>query len=197
LRPITAGAHSKRTQVLDRARAAVGYAADPLAYDEPPLTSAPPPRGAVETVAHVLAVWFGCGHVPRAPGTAGTLGAIPLYLLLRPHGVVAIAIAAVLITVVGVWASRLVCLRVERKDPQIVVIDEVAGVLIAWAGAPLTPTGAIAGFVLFRVFDHLKPWPARVAERQMPIGYSVMFDDVVAGLWAALILFGAHRFGVI
>lgn len=175
----------------------VRYAAGALAYDEPPLSNAPPPRGFVDKLAHVLAVWFGCGHVPRAPGTAGTIGAIPLYLLLRPHGAIAIAIAAVAVTAVGVWSSRLVCLRVERKDPQIVVIDEVAGVLFAWVGAPPTVWGALAGFVLFRVFDHTKPWPARLAERRLPVGFSVMFDDVVAGLWAAALLFGAHHAGLV
>jgi phosphatidylglycerophosphatase A len=142
-------------------------------------------------------VWFGCGHVPRAPGTAGTLGAIPLYLLLRPHGTIALAIAAVMVTAIGVWASRRVCLRVERKDPQIVVIDEVAGVLIAWLGAPPTVMGAIAGFVLFRIFDHTKPWPARVAEQRLPVGFSVMFDDVIAGAWAAVLLLGAHHAGLL
>jgi len=167
-----------------------------LAYEEPPLTNAPLPRGFVETLAHVLAVWFGCGHVPRAPGTAGTIGAIPLYLVLRPYGAVAIASAAVLVTAIGVWASRRVCLRVDRKDPQIVVIDEVAGVLVAWTLAPPTPAGAIAGFVLFRIFDHTKPWPARLAEQRLPIGFSVMFDDVIAGAWAATLLFGAHRAGL-
>ena len=78
-----------------------------------------------------------------------------------------------------------------------VVIDEVAGVLIAWTGAPLTLFGAIAGLVLFRIFDHTKPWPARLAEQRLPLGYSVMFDDVVAGAWAALLLFGAHHAGLL
>jgi len=168
-----------------------------MALEEPPLSRPPPPRGAIESLAHVIAVWFGCGHVPRAPGTAGTLGAIPLYLLLRPYGATAIATAAVVVTVVGVWASRRVCIRVARKDPQIVVVDEVAGVLLAWVGAPPTLAGAIAGFVLFRVFDHTKPWPARLAERRLPVGFSVMFDDVIAGAWAAALLFGARRAGLL
>ncbi len=168
-----------------------------MAYDEPPLTTAPSPRGFVEVVAHVLAVWFGCGHVPRAPGTAGTLGAIPLYFLVRSRGPHAIAAAAVIVTVIGVWASRRVCLRVERKDPQIVVIDEVAGVLIAWVAAPPTTIGWIAGLVLFRLFDHTKPWPARLAEQRLPVGFSVMFDDVVAGMWAAAVLVGARFAGLL
>jgi phosphatidylglycerophosphatase A len=168
-----------------------------VAYDEPPAINAPPPRGATDTLAHGLSVWFGCGHVPRAPGTAGTLGAIPLYLLVRDRGPLVVALVALAVTIVGVWSSRRVCLRVERKDPQIVVIDEVAGVMIAWVAAPPTLLGLLAGFVLFRVFDHTKPWPARFAERELPVGFSVMFDDVVAGLWAAALLFCAHRAGML
>ncbi|GAC1351218.1 MAG: phosphatidylglycerophosphatase A [Polyangiales bacterium] len=139
-------------------------------------------------IAHVLAVWFGCGHVPLMPGTAGTLGAIPLYLLLRPHGLGAVAIAAAVVTAVGVWSSSLVCDRLKVKDPQIVCIDEVAGVLIAFLGAPAGWLGTVAGFVLFRLFDQFKPWPARLAERRLPSGWGVMFDDVAAGAWAVLVL---------
>src|SRR5947209_9387960 len=92
-------------------------------------------------VAHVLAVWFGCGHVPRAPGLAGTLGAIPLYLLVRPFGLPAVAATTVLVTLVGVWASGVVEKELARKDPQIVCIDEVAGVFVTWLAAPPTWVG--------------------------------------------------------
>ena len=147
-----------------------------------------------DRLAHVLAVWFGCGHVPIAPGTAGTLGAIPLYLLLRPHGVLTVAIAALVTTVVGVWAAGRVVARTGRHDPQIVVVDEVAGVLVTWLAAPIGWRGLLAGFVLFRVFDQLKPWPANVAER-WPRGWGVMMDDVFAGGWGAAVLLGARGIG--
>ena len=163
--------------------------------DAPAPIEVPPLRGVVETTAHLLSVWFGCGHIPRIPGTAGTIGAIPLYLLLRPHGLVPVAIAAVVITVVGIWSSSRVCARLQRKDPQIVCIDEVAGVLIAWLGAPVGWQGTLAGFVLFRLFDQFKPWPAREAERKLPAGWGVMLDDVVAGIWAAAVLLAARRMG--
>jgi phosphatidylglycerophosphatase A len=153
-----------------------------------------PLRG-LDLVAHVLSVWFGCGHFPKAPGTAGTVGAIPLYLLLRPHGLRAVAIAAVVVTVVGIWSSSRVCSRLGTKDPQIVCIDEVAGVLIAWLGAPVGWKGLVAGFVLFRVFDQLKPWPARLAERKLPSGWGVMLDDVAAGVWALVVLLVTRRLG--
>jgi phosphatidylglycerophosphatase A len=148
-----------------------------------------------DKIAHVLAVWFGCGHFPKAPGTAGTVGAIPLYLLLRPHGLIAVAVAAVVVTAVGVWSSSRVCERLQLEDPQIVCIDEVAGVLITWLGAPVGWRGTLAGFVLFRVFDQLKPFPARLAERRLPSGWGVMFDDVFAGAWAAVVLLAARKVG--
>lgn len=150
-----------------------------------------------QQLAHWLAVWFGCGHVPIAPGTAGTVGAIPLYLLLRPHGLVPVAIAALVITAVGVWAASSVAEQTGKKDPQIVVIDEVAGVLITLLAAPFTVAGVITGFVLFRLCDQFKPFPARWAERNLPSGWGIMFDDVFAGVWGAGLLLALLRAGVL
>ena len=152
---------------------------------------APRPEGARAWAAHVLAVWFGCGHLPIMPGTWGTLGAIPLYLLVRPLGLLAVAATAVAVTLVGLWAAGDVERRTGSKDPQIVCIDEVAGVFITWLAAPMTWRGLIVGVVLFRVFDQWKPWPARAAER-LGGGAGVMLDDVVAGAWGAALL-GAGR----
>jgi phosphatidylglycerophosphatase A len=148
---------------------------------------APRPRGARAWTAHVLAVWFGCGHLPLAPGTFGTLGAIPLYLLVRPLGLAAVAATAVVVTLVGLWAAGDVERRLGSKDPQIVCIDEVAGVFVTWLAAPPTWRGLAVGVVLFRIFDQWKPWPARAAER-LGGGAGVMLDDVVAGLWGAALL---------
>jgi phosphatidylglycerophosphatase A len=153
--------------------------------------AAPRPQGARAWTAHVLAVWFGCGHVPVAPGTAGTLGAIPLYLLVRPLGVAAVAVTAAVVTLVGLWAAGDVERRLGVEDPQIVCIDEVAGVFVTWLAAPPTWRGLVVGVVLFRVFDQWKPWPARAAER-LGGGAGVMLDDVAAGVWGAALL-GAAR----
>ena len=162
------------------------------------MTPAPPrpPASALDKVAHVLAVWFGCGHVPVAPGLAGTLGAIPLYLLLRPRGPGVIAVAAAVLTVIGVWAAERVARRLGGKDPQIICIDEVAGVFVTWIAARETTVGLLAGVVLFRLFDQTKPWPARLAERRLPWGLGIVLDDVAAGLWGAAILLLLRRFGV-
>lgn len=147
-------------------------------------------------VAHVLAVWFGCGHVPVAPGTVGTLGALPLYLLVRGGGPVVVGAVAALITVVGIWAAGRVARRLGKKDPQIVCIDEVAGVLITLLPAPHTTVGLITAVVLFRLFDQFKPWPARLAERRLPGGFGIVLDDVFAGLWGAAVLLVAQAFGL-
>jgi phosphatidylglycerophosphatase A len=150
---------------------------------------------ASDRLATALATWFGCGFFPRAPGTAGTIGAIPLYLAIAAQGAPVILVAAALTTVVGIWAAERVARRLGTHDPQIVCIDEVAGVLITLAPAPRTWLGLVVGVVLFRVLDVLKPWPARVAERRLPGGLGVMLDDVFAGAWGAALVLLARRFG--
>ncbi len=145
-------------------------------------------------LAYVLSVWFGCGLVPKMPGTAGTLGAIPLFLILAGGGPLVVAIAAGVITLVGVWAAGQVVRKTGLKDPQIVCIDEVAGVLITWVAAPQGWRGLVAGVILFRIFDQWKPWPARWAER-LRGGWGVVMDDVFAGLWGAGVLLGARALG--
>ena len=148
-------------------------------------------------LAYLLATWFGCGYVPLMPGTAGTLGAVPLYLLLRPLGVPVVLAAAFVLTAVGIWAAEAVVVHSGKKDPQIVVIDEVAGVMITLAAAPHTWAGVIAGVVLFRVFDQWKPFPARWAERNLPGGWGVVLDDVAAGMWGALVVVALARLGAL
>jgi phosphatidylglycerophosphatase A len=158
-----------------------------------------PPSSAdgLDRLAHVLAVWFGCGHVPVAPGLAGTLGAIPLYLLLRSYGAGVIAAVAGALTVIGIWASERVARRLGGKDPQIICIDEVAGVFVTWIAAPMTWRGLLVGVILFRLFDQTKPWPARLAERRLPGGAGIVLDDIAAGLWGAGILLVLRRFSLV
>jgi phosphatidylglycerophosphatase A len=96
---------------------------------------------------------------------------------------------------VGIWSSNQVVRKLGVKDPQIVCIDEVAGVLITLIAAPDNGKGLLAGVVLFRIFDQFKPPPARAAER-LPEGWGVMMDDVFAGLWGVAVLLVARRFGL-
>jgi phosphatidylglycerophosphatase A len=141
----------------------------------------------MKRIAWILATWFGCGHVPLAPGTAGTLGALPLYLVLRPHGPLVVLGAAAVLTVVGVWASNHVIAKTGQTDPQIIVIDEVAGVLVTLSVSAPTWTSVVLGVVLFRIFDQWKPWPARRLE-SLHGGLGVVMDDVAAGVWGAAVL---------
>ena len=145
-------------------------------------------------LAYILAIWFGCGRFPKMPGTAGTIGALPLYLLLARGGPAAVAVGAALVTLVGVWAATQVVRKTGLRDPQIVCIDEVAGVLITLAAAPGHWKGILAAVVLFRIFDQWKPWPARWAEK-LSEGWGVVMDDVFAGLWGALVLLAARALG--
>lgn len=148
------------------------------------------PRTVRTRIAYLLGTWFGCGYVPYAPGTAGTFGAIPLYLVLRPHGGLLVLAAALVLTGVGIWAADIVAKDSGLKDPQLVVIDEVAGVLCTLSVAPQTWPALWVGVFLFRVFDQFKPWPARAAERRLPGGYGIVLDDIAAGAWGAVVLLG-------
>ena len=146
--------------------------------------------------AYILAIWFGCGRFPKMPGTAGTIGAVPLFLLLAKGGPLAVLCGAVIVTLVGVWAATQVVRKTGLKDPQIVCIDEAAGVLLTLAAAPVTWKGVLAGVVLFRIFDQFKPWPARQAERWRE-GWGVVMDDVFAGLWGAAVLLAARFLAIV
>ncbi len=138
-------------------------------------------------VAYAYATWFGCGLVPLAPGTTGTLGALPLYVLLRPFGPRGILIAVAILSAFGIVASNAIVRERHEEDPQIIVVDEVAGVLVTLAAAPTTERGMLIAVVLFRLFDEFKPWPTNLAER-WPEGWGVMGDDLVAGMYGALVI---------
>jgi phosphatidylglycerophosphatase A len=103
---------------------------------------------------------------------------------------VAVAIAAVALTAVGIWVADIVARETGLKDPQLVVIDEVAGVLVTLSVAQPSWAALAAGVVLFRIFDQTKPWPARTAERKLPGGWGIVLDDVAAGVWGAVVLYG-------
>ena len=148
-------------------------------------------------VARTLATWFGCGLVPRAPGTMGTVGAIPLYILVARGGPWAVAASATLVALVGVWASSVLASEMGVKDPQIVVIDEVAGFLFTMIPAsPFSWRAVVAGFVLFRLFDVTKPWPIRSLEG-LPSGWGIVADDVGAGLLSAAAMLALAAAGVL
>jgi phosphatidylglycerophosphatase A len=145
-------------------------------------------------VSALVATWFGCGYSPRAPGTVGSLGAVPLHLLLReaPPGIHALAI---LLTIgAGTWAAQHYASERAQSDPQSVVIDEVAGTLLALAAVRHEAFWLQAlALLLFRVFDIWKPGPIRRAEHLSPAGVGIMADDVLAGLCAGALAWALAR----
>jgi phosphatidylglycerophosphatase A len=149
--------------------------------------------------ALVLATWFGCGLFPAGPGTVGSLGALAVAWVLvygagcEPWFFGALAMAMV---PAGVWSADLAARHKGTEDPQIVVFDEVLGQWVALAGAnPLNGKSWLAAFLLFRLFDIVKPFPVRNLER-LPGGWGIISDDLMAGVYAALVLFGAGCFNL-
>jgi inositol phosphorylceramide synthase catalytic subunit len=139
-------------------------------------------------LARVLATWFGCGLVPIAPGTVASAAAIPIYLVALLGGRTGVAFAAILVASVGIWAASLVARELGEKDPPLVVIDEVAGLLLTMLPVGHASPRAIAvGFLCFRVLDVVKPWPVRQVER-LPSGWGIVLDDVAAGLLGGCIM---------
>ncbi len=143
----------------------------------------------MKTFARVLATWFGCGYAPKGPGTAGSLGALLVAWPLRHEPPWFFAALALVFLAPSIWAAGSTAVQVGKKDPQIVVIDEVVGQWIALAGAlAYSPIAWSAAFVLFRAFDIWKPWPVRQLEC-LPGGTGIVMDDVMAGVYAALVLY--------
>jgi phosphatidylglycerophosphatase A len=142
--------------------------------------------------AWMIATFLGVGFTPMAPGTAGSAATVLLWALwahsMSPdyHFFVGLLVACVAI-IAGIPAASIVCRETGLDDPQIVVIDEVAGQMITLLLAPLSWKAFLAGFILFRVFDTLKPFPLRRLER-LPEGSGVVMDDVGAGIYGFLVL---------
>jgi len=150
-----------------------------------------PPSPGRSHVSFLIGTWFGCGYAPKAPGTVGSVAAIliawPLCSLgFNNVGFAALAIAALPLAIL---AAGVVAIETGRKDPQIVVVDEVLGQWLTLGGAiRLNGRSLLLALVLFRIFDILKPPPIRLIER-VPGGAGIVLDDMMAGLYAALVLF--------
>lgn len=137
------------------------------------------------TLARILSTWFGAGYVPKGPGTAGALAALPFAWLAGDY----VWLLAALSLRPAVWAADVYAKSRGSKDPQEVVLDEVVGQWIALAGATHlgSPWPWLLAFGLFRLFDIWKPYPIRALER-LEGGRGIIFDDVMAGLYAALVM---------
>jgi phosphatidylglycerophosphatase A len=150
--------------------------------------------------AWTLATFFGAGYLKPGPGTYGSISAVLLWYAAAHAFVptfttlaIATAIVAILVTLIGIRASTIVARESSRKDPGFVVIDEVAGQLIALIAITPTWKHALVALVLFRLFDMTKPWPIRELEA-LPEGTGIMLDDVAAGIIALILTQIAARF---
>ena len=147
----------------------------------------------------MLAFWFGSGLSPIAPGTAGTLAALPLWFVMRPLPLIIYLPLVGVLFAFGCWVCGVSARRLGVHDHGGIVFDEVVGLLITCI--PLLPAlgfangnwqkqigWAAAAFLMFRLFDIWKPWPIRVLDRRVGGGFGIMVDDLVAALYAAAVL---------
>jgi len=140
------------------------------------------------------ATWFYSGKSPKAPGTAGSFAALPFgWLIWAYGGNSALIFASIAIFAIGVWAAHMYSHMLGIHDAGEIVIDEVVGqwmclLVVPLAGEWMDLVWLFAAFVTFRFFDVLKPWPIRWVDRRVDGGFGIMFDDVLAGVFAMIAL---------
>lgn len=136
----------------------------------------------------LFVTFFGLGRIPKAPGTFGSLGAFPLIFLLAWWGPEAYITVTTLFLALSLWATAIYLRQnPSNQDPKEVVVDEVVGMLATFFLVPLTPVNVLIGFLLFRFFDILKPFPISIFDKKVPGSAGVMADDIVAGFIASMI----------
>lgn len=145
-----------------------------------------------ENIIKLAATGFGAGYAPLAPGTAGTLVGIPLFLALSPLEWPCYLAAIIALSLLAVYISGKAEEIFQAKDSQKIVIDEIIGLQFALFMVSPTLLHVILGFILFRFFDIVKLFPARACER-LPGGAGVVADDIVAGIYANIVLLSAVR----
>lgn len=149
-------------------------------------------------IAKLIATAFGAGYSPIAPGTCGTAVAVPLAWALASWGVWQFALAAVLVTVVGVYCAQRADRAWGSHDDQRIVIDEVAGYLVTVLPVDRHSAAAlVVGFVVFRALDIIKPPPVRWLDEHLPGGWGVVLDDVAAGVLGAAVMLALAHFGAL
>ena len=135
-----------------------------------------------------IATGFGAGYLPKAPGTWGSLLALPLHYFLRQLAPSRYALALTAIFFIAVITAGQAEKILDRKDPGVVVIDEVIGMLITLIAAPNNPLIWLLGFVIFRFFDIFKPYPIRIIDQRLNGGLGIVLDDVLAGIYSLIVL---------
>ena len=142
-----------------------------------------------------LAFGFGSGMSKKAPGTMGTLAAIPVYWLFAQTNSVVYALLMLVVRVIGIWICGNAADKLGEHDYGGIVWDEIAGYLITMCLVPLTWQTIIVGFILFRIFDILKPWPISWLDRYVQGGFGIMINDMLAGIFAGALLLLAFNWG--
>jgi len=133
---------------------------------------------------HLLALGLGSGCLPRAPGTFGSLVAIPFFLLLQPLPLTGYLLVVLALFLIGIPICTRTARALGRHDPGAVVWDAIVGMLVTLVAIPAGWPWLLAGFLLFRLFDILKPWPIRWLDQHLKGGLGIMVDDVAAGIAA-------------
>ena len=139
---------------------------------------------------HLLAFGFGAGLSPVAPGTFGTLIAVPIVMFVQQFGWLPHLGFACLAVVGGIYVCGESAKRLDVHDHPGIVWDEIAGYTVTMLAAPPHWYWLLCGFVLFRIFDIVKPWPIREADHSLAGGLGIMLDDIIAGVFAAAIMLG-------
>lgn len=148
----------------------------------------PIPKSMWRNPLHFIAFGFGTGALPFAPGTFGTLIAIPFYLLLAPLSLPLYIGIVVLITLGSIYLSHQVAKEIDVHDHPGMCLDEIVGFLVTMINAPLGLFWILLGFLLFRFFDIVKPPPIRWVDTQVHGGLGIILDDVLAGIYSMLII---------
>ncbi|RKZ77662.1 MAG: phosphatidylglycerophosphatase A [Gammaproteobacteria bacterium] len=141
-------------------------------------------RELLKRPACFLGLGFGSGLAPKAPGTFGTIAAIPIYWLIKDLPTVVYLVIILVAFIAGIWICQQSADWIGKDDPSAVVWDEIVGYLITMIVAPSGWQWLLLGFVLFRFFDIVKPWPISWADRSLHGGFGIIVDDVIAGLFA-------------
>jgi len=149
-----------------------------------------PVRAVFSDPVHFLAFGLGSGLAPKAPGTAGTLLAVFLEWPFRELPMTVRVLSALLLFLAGIWICGESARRLGEHDHPGIVWDEIAGYFLTMLVAPAGWVWSLAGFLLFRLFDIIKPWPIREVDHRLHGGLGIMVDDTLAALGAAVILYG-------
>jgi len=135
-----------------------------------------------------LAFGFGSGLAKKAPGTFGTLAAVPVYLLLIQFNAVIYSVITIISMIAGIWICGIAADKLGEHDFGGIVWDEIAGFLVTMWFVEFSWQNVVIGFILFRIFDIVKPWPIKWVDQKVSGGFGIMLDDVLAGLLAGFLL---------